>query len=48
MLILGFIICLAGAVLIDANIEVFKNNWAGAVGYILIVIGAGLISTAIG
>ena len=48
MLILGFIICFVGAVLIDANIEVFKNNWAGAVGYILVVVGAGLISIAIG
>jgi hypothetical protein len=48
MLILGFVFCLVGTVLIDANIEVFKTNWAGAVGYILVVVGAGLIATAIG
>ena len=46
MIILGFILCLIGMILIDANIDLFKNNWTGAVGYIVVVCGAAVLSIA--
>ena len=47
MIVLGIILCLVGMVLIDTNIEVFKTNWMGAVGYIIVLCGAAVFSIAI-
>jgi hypothetical protein len=46
MIVLGIILCLVGIVLIDANIDYFKNNWMGALGYIVVVCGAAVLSIA--
>jgi hypothetical protein len=47
MIVLGIILCLVGMALIDTNIEVFKTNWMGALGYIVVVCGAAVFSIAI-
>ena len=47
MIVLGIILCLVGMVLIDTNIEVFKTNWMGALGYIIVLCGAAVFSIAI-
>lgn len=47
MVVLGIILCLIGAVLIDGNIDFFKTNWTGALGYIVVVCGAAVFSIAI-
>ena len=47
MIVLGIILCLVGMVLIDLNIDLFKTNWAGALGYIIVLCGAAVFSIAI-
>ena len=46
MIVLGIILCLVGIVLIDTNIDFFKTNWMGALGYIVVVCGAAVLSIA--
>ncbi len=48
MMALGMATALAGIVLIDTNIDHFKTAWLGAVGYIIVMIGAALMATAAG
>lgn len=47
MVVLGIILCLVGMVLIDTNIDFFKTNWMGVLGYIIILCGATVLSIAI-
>ena len=47
MIVLGIILCLVGMVLIDTNIDFFKTNWMGALGYIIVLCGAAIFSIAI-
>lgn len=48
MMALGMMTALIGIVLIDTNIDHFKTAWLGAVGYVVVMIGAALVATAVG